>query len=55
MFSEYVVDIRQFNNIQEVRNYFIENIDKKLEGAVYDDGCKQCLFTKKHKMSCGCK
>jgi len=35
MFSEYPVDIRNFSNAEEIRDYFIENIDKKLEGSLY--------------------
>ncbi len=55
MFSEYQVDIRKFHNIDEIISFFIENIDKKLEGNVYKDECNNCLFTKINKMSCGCK
>ena len=55
MFSEYPVDIRNFSNAEEIRDYFIENIDKKLEGSLYQDYCKDCLFVKRNGMSCGCK
>lgn len=55
MFSDYAVDIKQFSNVNEIRNYFINNIDRKLDGYQYKNSCKSCQFFRKYNHSCGCK
>jgi hypothetical protein len=44
MFSEFPVNIKQFNSINEVREYFIENIDNKIKGIYTYDKCQNCYF-----------
>ena len=55
MFSEYPIDIKKFKNTNELREFFINNIDKKLEGVFKYNYCKNCYFYKINKHSCGCK
>lgn len=55
MFSDFPVDIKQFETVQEVREYFKKTIDQKLDGFIYKKSCEYCQFYQKYRTSCGCK
>jgi len=46
------VDLKDFSNIEELRYYFSNEIDKKQEPSF--DKCKSCASYKKHEKSCVC-